>query len=389
MKNRINLAETESCVGCAVCADVCPKDCIHMTPNSEGFLHPNITSEDCIACGKCMSACPVLQDTQRNDIIKLYAAWMHDSQKLQNSSSGGVFQSLAQSILEQGGVVFGAAFNDEFDLIHTQCESMENLSPLLGSKYLQSNTEGVYRVVDQMAAAGRTVLFSGTPCQCDALIRYYLARNKNIPNSVVVCELMCHGVSSPGVFKDYVPYLETSKRSKIMKYHFRYKQLRGWSVECSCIEYASGRKDAHRVKYDAWHVWFGAHLSVRTSCFSCKYRDIKRVADITIGDFWSIGRVMPEQDTRKGISAVFVNTEKGQKYWDLCTQLLATKEIDSVRVEELFNVPIRKGAVQMPVERAEFFRCYNQGGIKAVIKRFPPQNLITAVIARLKWMLQR
>lgn len=389
MKQEIKLAQAEACVGCAACADICPKGCIHMTPNGEGFLYPDISDRECVACGQCMSVCPVLQDTQRNEIQKLYAAWMNDTQRIQGSTSGGVFQSLAQRVLDQGGVVFGAAFHDGFTLVHTQCESVQELPALLGSKYLQSNTQGVYKAVDHIAKTGKTVLFSGTPCQCDALKRYYLVRNKGVPDNVLLCEIMCHGVPSPGVFQDYISYLETKKHSKIVSYDFRYKKLRGWKVLSQCIEYSNRRKDAHRAKYDAWHVWFGAHLSVRTSCYDCRYRATGRVADMTLGDFWSILKVKPDLDTQNGVSAVFVNTEKGHRYFNDCTGLLSTIEIDVKRVEELFNVPIRKGTVTMPREREEFFALYKQGGIKALMKKYPPQNLFTAVIAKLKWMIQK
>lgn len=387
MEKKIKLAEVETCTGCSVCSDVCPKACINMLSNNEGFLYPSISSDVCISCGKCVSACPALQNTERNDIKKIYAMWMKNGEKIQRSTSGGVFQGLAECVLEKGGVVFGAAFDDEFALLHTQCENTEDLSALLGSKYLQSNTEGIYKVVYDVAELGRDVLFSGTPCQCDALIRYYLARNKSVPDNLLLCELMCHGVPSPGIFKDYMSYLESKKKRKVISYNFRYKKLRGWSVLSECIEYKKGRKDAHRAKYDAWHTWFGRHLSVRKSCYSCKYRDTVRVADITLGDFWSIAREMPELETQNGISAVFVNTEKGQRYLNDCSDQFIMHEIDTEKVEKLFNVPIRKGAVTIPASRKEFFDVYNKGGIPALFKAFPPQNFFTAVIAKLKWMI--
>ena len=389
MEKTIKLAEAESCVGCSVCADVCHRGCISMKRNEEGFLYPSVDKEKCISCGRCTSACPALQEAPRNSVKRLYAAWMNDSEKRKASTSGGAFQGLAERVLDRGGVVFGAAFDGDFRLVHTQCENMEDLRALLGSKYLQSDTQGVYKAVDIVAKSGRTVLFSGTPCQCDALVHFYSSMNKSVPDNVLTCEIMCHGVSSPGVFEDYVAYIEAKKKKKIVSYNFRYKELRGWSSLCECITYSDGKKDAHRAKYDAWHCWFGAHLSVRKSCYSCNYRDTARVADITLGDFWSIGRVMPELETRDGVSAIFVNTEKGQKHLDACAGLLTVKEIDVSRLDSLFNVPIRKGTVTIPGSRTEFFAKYNTGGIRALMKGFPPLNKFTAIIARIKWMIKK
>ncbi len=388
MKTEIRLAERNVCTGCAVCVDICALSCIKMVRDDEGFLYPEINREKCVGCGKCMKACTALNSTDRKALAKLYAAWMHDEKKIQNSTSGGIFQGLAESVIDRGGVVFGAAFDDSFYLAHRECESLEKLPMLLGSKYLQSDTSGIYKMVDAVAKDGRTVLFSGTPCQCDALKRYYIANNKEILENIIVCEIMCHGVPSPGIFGNYVDYLE--KKKKILKYNFRDKSKYGWDKRlCVCIEYIGGHTVKRRVLFDAWHSWFGAHLSMRPSCFECKYRDVIRVGDITIGDFWSIDKVKPDMDTKNGMSAMFVNTDKGFKAISEFGGGLHIVEIEKPEIKKLFRVPITKGAVPLPEGRDEFMRVYQTEGVEGLMKKYPAQTFFGAVIGKIKRLLKR
>ena len=396
MAGKIELANENICTGCSVCSDICPFGCITMAKNNEGFLYPKINYSECIACKKCMKVCPALNTLPENDIKQLYVARMKDEKKLHKSTSGGLFQVIAEKIIEKNGVVFGATFDETFLLFHKECRYVKDLDGFMGSKYLQSNTEGIYKLVYEISKRDKDVFFTGTPCQCDALKHYFLVRNGCVPDNVVLCELMCHGVSSPGVFEKYISYLNKKYKGEICNYNFRYKKpsgfKSGWENMNIRIDYIKGKNiktDIHRSKYDAWHFWFGEHFSVRKSCFNCKYRTLERVSDLTIGDFWKIKKVIPDLDITNGISAVFVNTIKGKDILEECSNQLLYKEIELDKIHDLFKVPICKDSVMCPSQREQFFKIYNEGGIKELIKKFSPDNYITAIIKKIKWMVKR
>ncbi len=390
MKSKIKLADKSKCAGCVACADACPIGIIRMDRDEEGFSYPAIDSEKCVSCGKCMSVCPAINDTERHEVQKLYAAWISDASKAKDSSSGGIFQTLAEKTLRDGGYVFGAAFDSAFHLRHVACDSIADLKPLLKSKYLQSDPSGIYKAVVEMAKRNIPVLFSGTPCQCDGLRRYYLANNAKVPDNLLVCELLCHGVCSPGLFDDYVVWLNR-KGKNLTEYLFRDKTKCGWKTGKMCVslKYSDGSVDSHSIEFDLWHTWFGRHISVRPSCFECKYRDVVRVGDITLGDFWSITRIKPELSNNNGVSAVFVNTEKGAEGINSCGDMLNSVEMDKEKMNTMFRVPITKDAVKLPNEREVFFETYRSGGVPKLARKFPAKTAFTLTISKMKSMLKR
>lgn len=380
------LANNDICTGCSVCHDACELGCISMVFNEEGFRVPVIDEKCCVDCKRCQQACPAINDSPRNKVKKIFAAWQKDENKRQQSTSGGVFRALAETVLSDGGVVFGAIFNQSFKLLHSRADNIEQLIPMLGSKYLQSDTSGIFNSAIDVLGKGKKILFSGTPCQIDALYHYMYLNKRNTEN-LVSCDVMCHGVCSPELFYDYADYLRKKYKSDIVKYNFRSK-AHGWKNMSVCVTYSNGETKTYRSWYCPYHTWFGQHLSLRRSCFVCKYRSIERVGDITIGDFWSIDKVFPDLNSKNGISAVFVNTEKGMALFDGCREKLNVIEIDSARTEELFNVPIRRNTVRPSPLREKFFRDYRDFPIEKLIEKYPPASFWSIFTEKLRSIMK-
>jgi len=380
------LANKDICTGCSACHDACEFGCIEMVFNNEGFRIPIIDEKCCVDCKRCQQVCPAINESPRNRVKKLFAAWQKDESKLLQSTSGGVFRALAEVVISDGGVVFGAAFDENLRLLHSRADNVENLLPMLGSKYLQSDTGGIFKSTIDALRKGKKVLFSGTPCQIDALYRY-MSLNRQNTEDLVSSEIMCHGVCSPNLFCDYVDYLSRENRSKIAKYNFRSK-ANGWRNMTVSVTYSNGKTKTYRNRYCPYHTWFGQHLSLRQSCFTCKYRSVERVGDITLGDFWSIDKVVPDLDSKKGISAVFINTEKGMALFNESKDKLNVIEIESSRVEQLFDVPIRRNAVKPSALRENFFKDYNYISIQELIEKYPPATFWSICTEKLRSMIK-
>ena len=204
------LPPRSQCTGCAACAEGCPKNAIHMLPDREGFLYPTVT-DACIQCGHCTHICPVLRQREAHPEPAVFAAWNPDHAVRQNSTCGGVFSLLADYVLEGGGVVYGAAMDGHQHLRHIPCFRKEDLWRLRGAKYVQSDLDGVFREIREVLKT-RPVLFSGTPCQVDGLYRFLGCR----PENLTTCDLVCHGVPSPGVWEDEARFIEGNKRRRQM-----------------------------------------------------------------------------------------------------------------------------------------------------------------------------
>ena len=210
------------CCGCGLCASSCSQNCIMMSSDEEGFLYPSVQSEHCIHCGKCEKVCPVRnkEKTQRQSLKKAYAAFHRDKKIRFQSSSGGIFSAIAQEVIRQGGVVFGAAFNNAFEVEHIYVERVEDLSKLRGSKYVQSAMGETYKNVLNFLKSGRLVLFSGTPCQVSALKLFLNEKYENL----ITVDVICHGVPSPDVWKKYVNYRKRKdSRAELKEVYFRDK----------------------------------------------------------------------------------------------------------------------------------------------------------------------
>lgn len=318
----MKLIEGFECSGCAACCDACARDAITLSVDAEGFLYPKVDSTKCVECGRCVQVCPSSSPDLPRQPLAVYAAKAKDEELRLESSSGGAFSLLARQILSKGGKVYGAAFDrSDWSVRHIGVENEGGLGELRGSKYLQSRVIGVYRNVKADLMSGFPVLFSGTPCQIAAL-RHYLGRSYD---SLILVDVVCHGVPSPLVWKNYLKFRTTAlaggrgsasaEGRDIRRIAFRHKNC-GWKRYSMSLRFANDMEYRSAFSEDPFMRAFLAELCNRPSCHNCNFRELRSGSDLTIGDFWGIEKFHPEVDDDCGTSLVLVNTDKGKSLWN-------------------------------------------------------------------------
>ncbi len=303
----ISITDKSRCCGCTACQAVCPHDAIVMKPDALGFLYPVVNQERCVDCGLCDIVCDFTKDpeqgTPRTELA-VYAARHKDMRTLAGSQSGGAFPAVSDVVLDGGGVVYGAAFDQGLSVRHSRAVTPDERNRFCGSKYIQSRMEDTLRSVLNDLKSGRRVLFSGTPCQAAALKSYIPERYRD---SLVLLDFVCHGVPSPEVWKSYVEKMGSYGR--ITGACFRDKSVAGWKEHKESFTYSDGSR---RIG-ETFRVLFYKNIMLRRSCGSCRYDINNRSSDITIADFWGVDRIFPQMDGDSGTSMIVVHTEKGRR----------------------------------------------------------------------------
>ena len=312
---------TEQCTGCGLCAVKCLNRCIQMQPDIEGFMRPVVNGEECLSCGVCRAVCPANHQPDAIPLHKAYAAYCVDEKIRYNSSSGGIFSALAESVLAAGGVVAGAAMQPDGMIRHILAETEEQLALLRGSKYVQSEAWHVFAPIQSMLDAGRTVLFSGTPCQTAALSAYLRAPAERL----ILIDLICHGVPSPAVWKRYVDFRSEQVGAACTDVSFRDKE-ESWQYYRLKMHFANGTSYAAPAASDPYLRAFLKNASLRPSCADCAFKGDHRLSDLTLADYWGVERLHPMQNAKQGVSLVLVHSEKGQQLLERCAGSLVMEE---------------------------------------------------------------
>lgn len=315
----IKINNPADCCGCTACASICNHDAITMKPDALGFLYPEVDKEKCVDCGLCEKVCAFNDnyDTSLNlDKPLAYGARHKDMNEVETSRSGAAFIAISDYILEQGGVVYGAGYTDHFRVVHKRATTKEERDEFKGSKYEQSDMTGVFRQVKQDLRDGLTVLFSGTPCQTSGLNSYI---GKRLRENLFLVDIVCHGVPSPYMWRDYIAYLEKKQGSPIVWVNFRDKQKYGWAAHHETFKFKMGGGKM------SFTYLFYKHIMFRKSCGNCHFTNTKRPSDITIADFWGWEKTNPNFNAdNKGCSLVLLNTEKGRKLFEAVHDRLNT-----------------------------------------------------------------
>lgn len=302
---------TEHCTGCGTCRLLCAKKAISFVPDKEGFLQPCIDDALCIDCGLCYKKCPQNASVAKSDPYHVLALRYKDNDILWNSASGGAFIGMARYVVGCGGVVFGVGYDSEWNAHHIAVDNIEDLKVLQSSKYVQANTGDTYCDVKRLLNAGRVVLYSGTACQIAGLKAYL---NRDYDN-LITMDLICHGVSSPLLFKKYIEWLGNKYGGKIIFYDFRDK-TGGWG-----LGYRAKTKTKTKTRpstLDPYYYHFLKGDTYRECCYHCRYCTKGRVGDITIGDYWGIEHEHPKFFDVRGVSVILINTKRGERYFTEC-----------------------------------------------------------------------
>lgn len=358
----IHIESKEDCVGCNACTQKCPVGCISMNEDSEGFLYPSVNTELCIQCGLCDRVCPVINRNEPRLPLKSFAAKSVNNNLKKESSSGGLFTLLGEEIIKDGGVVFGAAFDEEWNVIHAYTESADGLSLFRGSKYVQSSVGNSYIQAKKFLKDGKQVLFSGTPCQIAGLKKFL---RKDYDNLLCV-EVICHGVPSPLVWRKYLRSIVSNKQghkdvlNNITNISFRDKTI-SWKKYSLLISSSSKIILSQKHYHNDYLLAFLRNFILRYSCFKCPARKGRSGADIMLGDFWSVSRLYPDFYDDNGVSLCLIYSAKGASF-------INKLKIDSIEIkyeEALNNINIERD-VNVPEERTTFFTDFNKSGVKVL-----------------------
>lgn len=311
----INIQIKSQCCGCGACKQMCPKHCISLCEDEEGFLYPIANKSTCIDCGLCERVCPILNPYNERRPILVLAAINNNIKVRKESSSGGIFTLLAEKVINEDGVVFGARFDDEWQVTLDYTESIEGLAHFRGSKYVQARTGETYRQCEQFLKDGRKVLYTGTPCQIAGLHHFLRKEYDNL----ITCDLICHGAPSPKVWSVYLNQFIGNSSKLITNIEFRNKD-QGWKTFNFKMSYDEGgiKKTISTCHKD--NLFMRAFLSdiiLRPSCYNCRAKQGISKSDITIADFWGIQNSHPDMDDDMGTGLVIFNTIKGRCILDL------------------------------------------------------------------------
>lgn len=380
----ISITEKADCCGCTACAKICVNSSIAIEPDNEGFMYPVVNAATCTDCGLCDHVCPIVNADKENIFQQNAYIVNNKNEAIRNeSTSGGAFTPIAQYIIENGGVVFGASFDEQLNVCHTYVESCNELYKFRGSKYVQSDMGDSYIHAKKFLDAGRLVGFSGTPCQIEGLICFLRKGYKNL----YTVDLVCRSVPSPLVWKKYLAYKKNKfNSSPITSASFRDKSRYGYQYPNICIK--AGNKQYYAgIEADPFMRSFFENVAVRPSCYKCNFTKRCRRCDFTIWDCSFPEKFDRTLDDNKGTTCVLIHTQKGTDLFNKIKSNFRYKEVSPDEivkgVKEMFeSVPYSK-------KREPFFNDLNKLSEKELFDKYFPSSAKTIIIHHMKKFLAR
>ena len=370
-----------NCCGCSSCMNVCPKHAISMVEDKEGFLYPYIDEDKCIECNLCKNICLFSKKNKiKNGKKPITYGVKHKNDEIrENSRSGGMFTAISDYILDKDGVVYGVGYKNHFEVCHKRATSKQERNEFRGSKYVQSNLNDTFECIKNDLEDNRYVLFSGTPCQVDAL-HSYLSFCKINMDKLITCDLICHGTPSPLMWREYIKFQEEKYKGIIQGFEFRNKRLYGWEEHVETFN-INGKEYSSRI----FTKLFYDHIILRPSCYKCPYTSIYRDSDITLGDFWGVDKNINGFNDNRGVSLILLNTGKGKKIFKSVKKQL---NYELCRIEDCIQ-PALHTNFEENNNRAQFWDDYYTYGFIYNLKKYLGYSKKFNFIESLRYIIKK
>lgn len=372
----LNIKDKKECAGCHACESICPRKCIELKADEQGFCYPQIDKDNCVQCNLCNKVCPIKNIPEVSKNTKFYAVQNKNDAIRKKSTSGGVFYSLAKYMIDTGNYVCGAGFDENGMVVHKIINNLNELPDLLGSKYVQSNLKGIFIQIKKILNEGKKVLFVGTPCQVAGLQNFV---SRELKQNLLLVDLVCYGVPSPKVYENWKKQIEKKYKKKVDRVFFRDKSF-GFAAPNVKISFKDSSTKEQTMLIKSYMKLFMSNLSIRPSCTDCKFKGVNRTSDITLGDCWSIGKFKKDMDDNKGTTTVLIHTEKGKKAIDNINVDIKIVEIDE---EESIKYDGKKilHSASYNNNKDKYFKAMNEFGYiyaqNKYAKDTPKEKLIT------------
>lgn len=367
------------CAGCGSCMSVCPRGAITMNPDDTGFRYPCVDESLCVQCDLCKTTCGFVDHSYNNTERYAFGLRHKDEKVQQTSRSGGAFYVIAEQVIKNGGIVWGAALCADMVVRHIQIDTSAGLQKLQGSKYVQSDMEQSYPIVLRQLKDGKLVLFSGTACQIAGLNSFLNAKHADCRN-LLTCDIVCQGVPSPKLFSDHLAYLRDKHQAEITSFHFRDASRIGWAGHEESYT-LTGEKRHFSREYTTMYY----HYYMRESCFACPFAGLNRPADLTLADLWGVKENYPQFYSDKGNSLVLINTEKGLRAFNEAKHTADVIEVDIEKVlQPRLRCPSRK-----PDDYDFFWKMYKEKGYQQCLKRYGQESLKSKLVYTIKPVIRK
>ena len=386
-----SVIDKKDCCGCALCFNICPTNAIEMVEDEFGFTYPKIDKNKCIECGLCKKKCIYSSKNKKlNEPIESYVASSKDNELIMKSASGGIFASLARRILQKNGVVYGATLKKvgkEFEVKHIRIENLEGIKEIQGSKYIQSDIRYIYKLIDEDLKKKKKVLFSGTPCQVDAVKQFF---NKINERQLFTIDIICHGVPNIKMFNDYIRVLEKKEKGLIDRFCFRDK-TKSWGLYASFNLKRKGKvykkiKKSYELSF--YQLFLDSEI-YRKNCYYCPYAGGKRAGDITIGDYWEIEKEHPEYlnlcDIKKGVSCILINTEQGKELFSMISNDVHCLKSEFSKVKK-HNAQLEHPSI-LKENYEQILKLYKNNGYESIEKYYIKKNFIKILIKKIWYII--
>ncbi len=380
----IHIEEKTKCCGCTACASICPKKCISMKPDEEGFLYPEVDESLCVDCGLCEKVCPVIEPAEAVDTsTKAVAVQLIDDKALYESASGGFFTAISEYVIKNDGLVCGASYDEDFNVSHCLVSSMDECKGFRGSKYVQSELGDIFPRIKETLQQDKLVCFSGMPCQVSSLKKYLGQEYEKL----ITIDLVCAGVPSPKLWRAYLDKQEKIYGSKIKYANFRNKTY-GYQCSTLKLEFENGKVYSKSGRIDPMMKFFVSGIAKRPSCYECVFKGVERCSDFTLFDAWHAQELTGRKDNDKGYTSVIIHTSKAENILNKIEDMMVNHSVDLQQAIKLDGVMI-DGQPKKHCNREECYTILNDKGIDECIEKYAKVTGKDKILERVKPILYR